>query len=159
VTVDLHDIEVVDQQLWNALAVADTVVFGCPTYRGGPSSVVKGVAEYFSLLAVQHGMPWANVDLLPGWWWAGASISDLNRLGGWLGVMSQSNGGSDLQTDPRESDLLTAEHLDARVAEVARLLRSGRTQLAQRDMASAGAHVSTDGEVGGSTLPAVSRDR
>jgi hypothetical protein len=85
--------------------------------------------QYFSLLAAQHGMLWTNVDLLPGWCQEGSSTDDLNRLGGWLGVMSQSNGGSELQSNPRESDLLTAEHLGSRVADVARTLRSGRAQL------------------------------
>lgn len=142
VAVDVHEIEVIDEQLWDALATADAIVFGCPTYMGGPSSVFKAFAEaslpiwasrgwsdkvaagfthsqamsgdklstlqYLSLLAAQHGMLWTNVDLLPGWCREGSSTNDLNRLGGWLGVMSQSNGGSDPQTNPCESDLLTA---------------------------------------------------
>jgi multimeric flavodoxin WrbA len=181
VTVELHDIEVIDEQLWDALASADAIVFGCPTYMGGPSSVFKSFAEdslpiwanrgwsgkvaagfthsqamsgdklntlqYFSLLAAQHGMLWTNVDLLPGWCREGSSTDDLNRLGGWLGVMSQSNGGSDLNSNPRESDLLTAEHLGARVADVARTLRSGRARLDRhdsRDVASSGAHITAD---------------
>src|SRR5215203_644213 len=45
VTVELHDIEVIDQQLWDAMAPADAIVFGCPTYMGGPSSVFKAFAE------------------------------------------------------------------------------------------------------------------
>jgi flavorubredoxin len=45
VTAELHDIEVIDQQLWDALAPADAIVFGCPTYMGGPSSVFKAFAE------------------------------------------------------------------------------------------------------------------
>jgi NAD(P)H dehydrogenase (quinone) len=180
VTAELHDIEVIDQQLWDALAPADAIVFGCPTYMGGPSSVFKAFAEaslpiwasrgwsdkvaagfthsqamsgdklntlqYFSLLAAQHGMLWTNVDLLPGWCMEGSSTDDLNRLGGWLGVMSQSNGGSDLQSNPRESDLLTAEHLGSRVAGVARTLRSGRAWLDHHEsrVASAGARNSTE---------------
>ena len=182
VAVELHDIEVIDQQLWDALASADAIVFGCPTYMGGPSSVFKAFAEaslpiwasrgwsdkiaagfthsqalsgdklntlqYFSLLAAQHGMLWTNVDLLPGWCREGSSTDDLNRLGGWLGVMSQSNGDSDPQINPRESDLLTAEHLGARVADVARALRSGRALLDQSDsrhVVSSGAHTATEG--------------
>jgi multimeric flavodoxin WrbA len=184
VTVELHDIEVIDQQLWDALASADAIVFGCPTYMGGPSSVFRAFAEaslpiwasrgwsdkiaagftysqalsgdklntlqYFSLLAAQHCMLWMNVDLLPGWCREGSSTDDLNRLGGWLGVMSQSNGDSDPQINPRESDLLTAEHLGARVADVARALRSGRASLDQSDprhVVSSGAHTATEGGV------------
>jgi multimeric flavodoxin WrbA len=179
VTVEVHDIEVIDEQLWDALAPADAIVFGCPTYMGGPSSVFKAFAEaslpiwarrgwsdkvaagfthsqamsgdklntlqYFSLLAAQHGMLWTNVDLLPGWCREGSSSDELNRLGGWLGVMSQSNGGSDPQTNPCESDLLTAEHLGARVADVARTLRRGRARLAHHESraVSEGARIGT----------------
>jgi NAD(P)H dehydrogenase (quinone) len=103
--------------------------------------------EYFSLLAARHGMLWTNVDLLPGWCREGSSTEDLNRLGGWLGVMSQPNRGSDLRTNPRESDLLTAEHLGARVADIARALRSGRARLDHRDgrdVASSGTHITTE---------------
>ena len=44
-TADLHDSDVVDEQLWDALAVVDAMAFGCPTCMGGPSSVVKAFAE------------------------------------------------------------------------------------------------------------------
>lgn len=61
----------------------------CPQAMSGDE---LNTLQYFSLLAAQHGMLWTNVDLLPGWCWEGSSTDDLNRLGGWLGVMSQSNG-------------------------------------------------------------------
>src|ERR671910_484164 len=140
VAVELHDIEVIDQQLWDALASAEAIVFGCPTYMGGPSSVFKAFAEaslpiwasrgwsdkiaagfthsqalsgdklntlqYFSLLAAQHGMLWTNVDLLPGCCREGSSTDDLNRLGGRLGVMSQSDGGPGPQIRTCDSEVL-----------------------------------------------------
>jgi NAD(P)H dehydrogenase (quinone) len=86
--------------------------------------------QHFSLLAAQHGMVWANLDLLPGWCWNGATIDDLSRLGAWLGVMSQSNGDGDLAHNPRESDLQTAAHLGRRVGTVARALTIGYRHLA-----------------------------
>jgi hypothetical protein len=43
--------------------------------------------------------------LLPGWCTEHASIDDLNRLGGWLGVMSQSNGDASVEVNPRVSDV------------------------------------------------------
>src|ERR671910_3879335 len=119
----------------------------CPQAMSGDE---LNTLQYFSLLAAQHGMLWTNVDLLPGCCREGSSTDDLNRLGGWLGVMSQSNGDSDPQINPRESDLLTAEHLGARVADVARALRSGRALLDQSDsrhVVSSGAHTATEGGV------------
>jgi multimeric flavodoxin WrbA len=149
--------------LWGALNAADAIVFGCPTYMGGPSAVFKRFAEaslplwaqrawtgkvaagfthsqamsgdklntlqYFSILAGQHGMVWVNLDLLPGWCWEQASIDDLNRLGGWLGVMSQSNGDGPLDANPRLGDLETARHLGRQVADHCLSVVLGRAQL------------------------------
>jgi hypothetical protein len=71
-------------------------------------------------------MVWVNLDLLPGWCREHASIDDLNRLGGWLGVMSQSNGDGTLESNPRTSDLDTGRHLGHQVGEIAVALARGR---------------------------------
>lgn len=70
-----------------------------------------------ALFAAQHGMVWVNLDLLP----CSGPNEDLNRLGGWLGAMAQSDNDAPDVTPP-EGDLKTAEHLGRRVAEVARKL-------------------------------------
>jgi NAD(P)H dehydrogenase (quinone) len=140
----LHPVDELTDSLWAALDGAGAIVFGCPTYMGGPSAVFKRFAEgslplwaqrrwtakvaagfthsqamsgdklntlqYLSILAAQHGMVWVNLDLLRGWCHQQASIDDLNRLGSWLGVMSQSNGDGPLETSPHASDLRTAHH-------------------------------------------------
>lgn len=171
----LRDVASLGPDLWAELGTADAIVFGCPTYMGGPSSVFKAFAEaslpiwasrgwtgkvaagfthsqamsgdklntlqYLSLLAAQHGMLWTNLDLLPGWCWDGATPDDLNRLGAWLGAMGQSNGDGDAETNPRESDLLTAEHLGAQVAATARVVRVGRLVVASDREAAAVASV------------------
>jgi NAD(P)H dehydrogenase (quinone) len=80
--------------------------------------------QYMVLLAAQHGMHWVSLGLLPGWNSSTGSEHDLNRLGVWLGAAAQSN----VDEGPEmmhESDLRTAEHLGKRVAEHARLIRSG----------------------------------
>jgi NAD(P)H dehydrogenase (quinone) len=100
------------------------------THSQAMSSGKLNTLQYLSLLAAQHGMLRANVDLLPGWCWESSSAGDVNRLGAWLGVMSQSNGDADLQANQCEGDLLTAEHLGVRVAHVSRTLRRGRARLA-----------------------------
>ena len=159
---------------WGALERANAIVFGAPTYMGGPSAVFKRFAEatlpiwarqgwrakvaagfthsqamsgdklntlqYFSILAAQHGMVWVNLDLLPGWCQEQASIDDLNRLGGWLGVMSQSNGDGPLDSNPRRGDLGTAAHLGRRVAAITHALVLGRRQLQREAGSSPTAH-------------------
>ena len=162
-TASLHSLNELTDPLWAALEAADAIIFGCPTYMGGPSAVFKRFAEaslpiwarrgwtakiaagfthsqamsgdklntleYFSILAAQHGMIWVNLDLLPGWCHEEASIDDLNRLGSWLGVMSQSNGDGPIETNPRTGDLATARHLGALVAATTRAVAVGRAHI------------------------------
>lgn len=89
--------------------------------------------QYFSTLAAQHGMVWVTLDLHPGWCTSAGRITDLNRLGGWLGVMSQSNGDGPLDENPGPGDLETARHLGKRVATVTRQLSLGRRTLGATD--------------------------
>jgi multimeric flavodoxin WrbA len=44
-TTTLHDVVVVDDDLWTALDHADAIIFGAPTYMGSPSAVFKTFAE------------------------------------------------------------------------------------------------------------------
>ncbi|MDX5593480.1 flavodoxin family protein [Pseudovibrio sp. SPO723] len=76
----------------------------------------------FSLLAAQHGMIWVNLNLMPGNNSSQGSESDLNRVGGFIGAMAQSNvdQGADAMS---EADLATAKHLGQRVATMAAKLR------------------------------------
>ncbi len=76
--------------------------------------------------AAQHGMIWVGLDLYPGWHTKDSSADDLNRLGSWFGVMSQSNSDEAADVVPPTSDLLTGEHLGRRVAELAVVLNRGR---------------------------------
>jgi len=41
----LHDVATLDDGLWAALARADAIVFGAPTYMGSPSAVFQAFAE------------------------------------------------------------------------------------------------------------------
>jgi len=148
-------------ELWKALDAADALVFGAPTYMGGPAAAFKAFADaslsawlddlrwrhkiaagfthsqamsgdklntlqYFSILAAQHGMLWVTLDLYPGWCTSSGRITDRNRLGGWLGVMSQSNGDGPTEENPGIGDLETACYLGERVARVASELVAGR---------------------------------
>ena len=68
------------------------------------------------IFAQQHSMVWVGTGLLPGNNSSQGSVNDLNRLGSSSGAMAQSNAdqGADAML---ESDLKTASHLGARVAE------------------------------------------
>lgn len=70
-----------------------------------------------AIFAAQHGMIWVSLGLLPGNNTSKGSPEDLNRLGGFLGAMAQSNGDEGPDKGPSRSDLATAEHLGRRVAE------------------------------------------
>jgi NAD(P)H dehydrogenase (quinone) len=137
---------------WDVLEASDAIIFGSPTYNGSiswrfkqfmedstrpawiPQKWRDKVAAGFTnsgamhgdkihslmsmvLFAAQHGMLWIGLDVFPG-----KSADEMNRVGGWLGAMAQSN---DESTDlsPIASDLKTAAHLGARVAQAARRLR------------------------------------
>ena len=77
-----------------------------------------------TVFAAQHGMIWVGLDLMPGNNNSKGSVNDLNRLGGFLGAMAQSNADEGPDKGPIPSDLLTAEHLGERVAGVAQRLYS-----------------------------------
>ncbi|MBI3140557.1 MAG: flavodoxin family protein [Rhodocyclales bacterium] len=76
------------------------------------------------VFAAQHGMLWVSLGLMPGNNNSNGSVHDLNRLGSYSGAMAQSNAdqGADAML---ESDLQTARHLGARVAELAARLKQG----------------------------------
>lgn len=69
--------------------------------------------------AGQHAMVWVGLDLLPGNNTSTGSPEDLNRIGAFLGVMTQSNNDQGPEAAPPASDRRTAEHLGRRVAEAA----------------------------------------
>ncbi len=150
----LISVDALTDDEWARLDAADAIIFGSPTYMGTASPAFHTFAhdtsgrwyrqawtnkiaagfttsggksgdklhtlQYFTVLAAQHGMHWVNLDLLPG-----QQDSELNRLGGWLGVMAQSPAGQGPEAMAK-SDLLTGTHLGQRVAEHAHLLRRAR---------------------------------
>lgn len=75
--------------------------------------------QQLSLFAMQHGMIWVGLGLMPGNNHSKGSADDLNRLGGFLGAMAQSNADQSAEIVPPLADRATAERLGARVAEAA----------------------------------------
>lgn len=82
--------------------------------------------QQLSLFAMQHGMVWVGLGLLPGNHTSKGSPEDLNRLAGFLGAMAQSNADAPPDIAPPASDRATAEHLGRRVAETAVRWRAGQ---------------------------------
>ncbi|WP_280358683.1 flavodoxin family protein [Nocardia otitidiscaviarum] len=138
------------ESAWAAIDAADAIIFGTPTYMGGPSAPFKafldatsgrwarqqwrdklaagfttsaGVSgdklatlQALSLFAMQHGMVWVGLGLLPGDF---ESADDLNRIGGFLGAMAHAPADAAPETAPGPGDLATAAHLGRRVAAAA----------------------------------------
>ena len=86
------------------------------TNSAGHSGDKLNTLQQFSLFAMQHGMIWVGLGLLPGNHTSQGSSEDLNRLAGFLGAMAQSNADQPADIAPPLADRLTAEHLGARVA-------------------------------------------
>lgn len=86
------------------------------TVSASQSGDKLGTLNQLAIFAAQHQMLWVSLGLMPGNNNSKGSVNDLNRLGSFLGVMSQANadqGGEDII----QSDRLTAEHLGERVGQ------------------------------------------
>lgn len=128
----------VEQVDWHALDHADVIIFGSPTYMGSVTSGFKlfmdatskrwknrmwvgklaagfansgglsgdklAVLQQICLFAMQHGMLWSGIPLMP----TGHTENDLNRLSGFLGLMTQSDNAPVEETPPK-GDIETAK--------------------------------------------------
>jgi multimeric flavodoxin WrbA len=100
---------------WLEQKWADKLAAGF-TNSGSQNGDKQNTLIEFATLAAQHGMVWINLNLLPGNNSSGGSVDDLNRLGGTLGAMAQSNVDEGPDVCPPQADLETARHLGRRVA-------------------------------------------
>ncbi len=149
------DVSHIDAEGWAALAAADAIVFGAPTYMGGPSAAFKAFADassrvwfvqgwkdriaggftcslamsgdklstlnYFFTLAMQHGMIWVGLGMLPSS--QAGHPESTNRIGSYTGVMAQADNVPPEQSPP-QGDLDTARAYGRRIASMARMRRS-----------------------------------
>ncbi|QLY32574.1 flavodoxin family protein [Nocardia huaxiensis] len=98
------------QQLWK-----DKIAAGF-TNSAGVNGDKLNTLQSLSLFAMQHGMVWVGLGLLPGDF---DTTADLNRLGAFLGAMAHSPADAAPEIAPGPGDLATAEHLGRRVAQAA----------------------------------------
>ncbi|WP_405231844.1 flavodoxin family protein [Lentisalinibacter salinarum] len=103
---------------WMEQKWADKLAAGF-TNSGSQNGDKQNTLVSFLTLAAQHGMVWVNLNLLPGNNSSKGSVDDVNRLGGSLGAMAQSNVDEGPDVCPPEADLETARRLGQRVAECA----------------------------------------
>jgi NAD(P)H dehydrogenase (quinone) len=148
-----------DDAAWAELDTADALIFGAPTYMGGPSADFKKFADasskpwfaqkwkdkvaagftnsgsmngdkfstiqYFITLAMQHGMIWAGMGMMPANTKA-ATRNDLNFIGGFAGLLSQSPADATPDEAPPPGDLDTAKVFGARIAAVTARWNAGQ---------------------------------
>jgi NAD(P)H dehydrogenase (quinone) len=148
-----------DDAGWAELDAADALIFGAPTYMGGPSADFKKFADasskpwvgqkwkdkvaagftnsatmngdkfstiqYFITLAMQHGMIWAGLGIMPANTKA-ATRNDLNYVGGYAGLLSQSPADATPDEAPLPGDLETAKVFGARIAAVTARWKAGQ---------------------------------
>ena len=143
-------------EAWDDLAKADGIIFGCPTYMGGPSWQFKKFADasskiwaedgwrdkmaagftnsgsicgdknstisYFFTLAMQHSMLWVGIGLKPSNT-LDMQRNDLNYIGAFSGLLSQSPVDAGPEEAPPPGDLRTARHFGRRVGNTLKLFK------------------------------------
>jgi NAD(P)H dehydrogenase (quinone) len=101
-------------RVWMAQGWKDKIAAGF-THSGSQGGDKFNTVTQLFTLAMQHGMIWTGLGLLPGNNSSKGGASDLNRLGSSTGSLTQSNVDQGADAIPA-SDLKTAEHLGRRVA-------------------------------------------
>ncbi|MEU6971663.1 flavodoxin family protein [Kitasatospora aureofaciens] len=89
------------------------------TMSASQSGDKLAVLQQLAVFGAQLGMQWVGVGDMPGNNWSGGSRDDLNRLGSWLGLMSQSHADLGPEQAGSRGDLLTARRYGERIARLA----------------------------------------
>lgn len=105
-------------KVWFTQGWKDKIAAGF-THSGSQGGDKYNSMTQLFTLAMQHGMVWVGLGMMPGNNSSKGSNDDLNRLGSSTGLLTQSNADQGAEAIP-PSDLKTAEHLGARVAAFAR---------------------------------------
>jgi NAD(P)H dehydrogenase (quinone) len=105
-------------KIWYGRGWQDKLAAGF-TVSASQSGDKLATLQQLTVFAAQHGMVWVSLGLLPGNNNSKGSVTDLNRLGSFLGAMAQANADEGAELTPPQSDRDTAAHLGRRVAEAA----------------------------------------
>ena len=86
------------------------------TMSASQSGDKLAVLEQLAVFAAQLGMQWIGVGDMPGNNWSGGARDDVNRLGSWLGLMSQSHADQGPEHAGSRGDRITAQRYGERIA-------------------------------------------
>lgn len=115
--------------IWLRQGWKDKIAAGF-TNIGNRSGEKLNTLMQLAVFAAQHGMLWVGLGLMPGHISSRGAEKDINRLGSFLGAMSQSNMDGSTEVAPPASDRATAALLGRRVALTARQWTCGRKAVA-----------------------------
>lgn len=101
-------------KVWATQGWKDKIAAGFTHSGSQGGDKYNSITQLFTL-AMQHGMIWIGLGLMPGNNSSKGGVNDLNRLGSSTGSLTQSNVDQGTEAIPA-SDLQTAEHLGRRVA-------------------------------------------
>ena len=115
-------------KVWYAQGWKDKIAAGFTNSASQSGDKLNTLIQLF-IFAGQHSMTWINAGMLPGNNNSKGSVEDLNRLGGFIGAMAQSNFDESSDVAPPATDLRTAAKFGARVAEATKRWTDGRKVL------------------------------
>lgn len=104
-------------KVWFGQGWKDKVSAGF-TNSGSQSGDKLNSLIQLAVFAAQHGMIWVGGDLMPGNNSSHRTPDDLNRLGSFLGLMTQADVDAAPEVAPPTADLKTAELFGARIATI-----------------------------------------
>lgn len=113
---------------WSQQAWKDKVAGGF-TNSGSPSGDKVSTLVAFAVLAAQHGMIWVGQgepNEASGADWEGNDETAVNRLGGYLGPMAQSENAAPGPDNPPSGDVETARLYGERIVAATRRWNAGR---------------------------------
>lgn len=99
------------------------------THSGSPSGDKLMTLMQIMIFAMQNGMIWTGMDLLPSesyvpneWSDLGSESLEVNKLGSWIGLMSQSDARRGIEIS--KNDFLTARLFGKRIATITKQMKS-----------------------------------
>jgi len=112
-------------KIWYAQGWKDKIAAGFTNSASQSGDKLNTLIQLF-IFAGQHSMTWVNTGMLPGNNNSKGSVEDLNRLGGFIGAMAQSNFDESSDVAPPASDLRTAAKFGERIAEATKRWTDGK---------------------------------
>ena len=117
-------------KIWMAQGWKDKIAAGF-TNSASWSGDKLSTLNQFAVFAAQLGMVWVGTGLMPGNNSSAGSPEDINRVGSYLGLMTQANADQGPDVAPPQSDRQTAEVFGRRVAETAARWKAGASATSQ----------------------------